>query len=106
MATSLTSIKLPSELVDAARSDAALFSRSISGQVQHWAKIGRAIEATLGFTVDRVRATLAGRFDASLLTDDEAELFDDLFGASLDIPATAEARAFKAGFAGQPNTDL
>lgn len=59
-----------------------------------------------GFTLDRVRGALAGRFDASLLTDDEAVLFDDLFGASLDIPATAEARAFQAGFAGQPNTDL
>lgn len=59
----------------------------------------------VGFTIHRVRAALAGRFDASLLTDNEAVLFDDLFGASLDAPATAEARAFKAGFAGQPNTD-
>ncbi len=105
MGTSLTSIKLPTELVDAARSDAALFSRSIGGQVEHWANIGRAIESAQGFTLDRVRGALAGRFDASLLTDDEAVLFDDLFGASLDIPATAEARAFRASFAGQPNTD-
>ena len=52
----------------------------------------------VGFTIHRVWAALAGRFD-------ETVLFDDLFGASLDIPATAEARAFKAGFAGQPNTD-
>lgn len=59
----------------------------------------------VGFTMHRVRAALAGCFDASLLTADEAVLLDDLFGASLDIPATAEARAFKAGFAGQPNTD-
>jgi hypothetical protein len=59
-----------------------------------------------GFTLHHVRAALAGRFDAALLTDDEAVLFDDLFGASLDMPVTAEARAFKAGFAGQPNTDL
>ncbi len=59
----------------------------------------------VGFTIHHVWAALAGRFDASLLTADETVLFDDLFGASLDIPATAEARAFKAGFAGQPNTD-
>lgn len=60
----------------------------------------------VGFTIHRVRAALAGRFDASLLIADEAVLFDDLFGASLDIPATAEAWAFRASFAGRPNTDL
>jgi len=59
-----------------------------------------------GFTLHRVWAALEGRFDASLLTADEAVLFDDLFGASLDIPATAEALAFRASFTGQPNTDL
>lgn len=59
----------------------------------------------VGFTIHRVRAALAGRFDASLLTADEAVLFDDLFGASLDIPATAKARAFQARFDGQSNTD-
>lgn len=59
----------------------------------------------VGFTIHRVHAALEGRFDASLLTDDEAVLFDDLFGASLDTSATAKARAFGVGFAGQPNTD-
>lgn len=105
MTTSLTSIKLPTELVEAARADAALFSRSVGGQVEHWANIGRAIESAPGFTLDRVRGALAGRFDASLLTDEEAMMFDEMFGASLDIPVTAEARAFWEGFAGQPNTD-
>lgn len=59
-----------------------------------------------GFTLHRVQAALAGCFDASLLTDDEAMLFDDLFGASLDVPATAYACAFQDSFIDQPNTDL
>lgn len=59
----------------------------------------------VGFTLDRVQAALAGRFDASLLTADEAMLFDDLFGESLDVPATAEAREFCANFARRSRSD-
>jgi len=105
MATSLTSIKLPAALVDAAREDAVIFSRSIGGQVEHWANLGRAIEATPGFTLDRVRAALGGHYDAAALSADEALLFDDLLGAAMDGTHTPQARAFWASFEGQPNTD-
>ncbi|MEO7128699.1 MAG: hypothetical protein ABI040_07530 [Rhodoferax sp.] len=106
MSASLTSIKLPSDLVNAARVDAATFSRSIGGQVEHWANIGRAIEATPGFTTDRIRAALNGRLDAADLSGDEMMMFDDLLGAAMDGRHTPQARAFWAGFEGQPNTDL
>lgn len=103
---SLASIKLSAELVDAARIDSALFNRSIGGQVEHWAAIGRAIEGTPGFPVDRIRAALEGRYDAKALSGDEAEIFDDLLGAAMDGTHTAEAKAFWASFDGKPNTDL
>jgi hypothetical protein len=106
MATALASIKLPTDLVDAARSDASVFSRSISGQVEHWARLGRAIEASPVFPLDRVRAALNGEFNADALTDAEWELFDALIGDAMDGKHTAEARAFWAKFEGQPNTDL
>ena len=105
MASTLTSIKLPAELVDAARTDAAMFSRSIGGQVEYWANIGRAMESTPGYTLDRVRAALNGTYDAAALSGDEAELFEDLLWDAMDGTHTAEARTFWAGFEGQPNTD-
>ena len=78
MAANLASIKLPADLVDQARRDAAVFSRSISGQVEHWARLGQAIEAAPGFTVDRVQAALEGRFNPGDLTEDEWRIYDDM----------------------------
>ena len=40
-------IKLSGELVEEARSSAKLFNRSMTGQIEHWAAIGRAIESQL-----------------------------------------------------------
>lgn len=41
-------VKLSDELVDSARAEAASTDRSITGQIEHWAKIGRSVEAVLG----------------------------------------------------------
>jgi hypothetical protein len=40
-------VKLSGELVDDARASAARFHRSLTGQIEHWAAIGRAVEAQL-----------------------------------------------------------
>ena len=40
-------VKLSGELVEEARSSAKLFNRSLTGQIEHWAAIGRAIESQL-----------------------------------------------------------
>ena len=40
-------VKLSGELVEEARSSANLFHRSLTGQIEHWATIGRAVEAQL-----------------------------------------------------------
>ena len=53
----------------------------------------------------RVRAALAGNYDAGLLSADKAELFDDLLGAAMDGANTAAAREFWARFQGERNTD-
>ena len=60
--SALASIKLPVDLIEAARQDAGVFSRSIGGQVEHWARIGQALESVPGYSVDRIRAALEGRF--------------------------------------------
>jgi len=41
-------IKIGEDLALAARTEAAVFERSIASQVEHWAQIGRAVEQILG----------------------------------------------------------
>ena len=41
-------IKISEILALAARTEAAVFERSIASQVEHWAQIGRAVEQVLG----------------------------------------------------------
>jgi hypothetical protein len=94
MGANLASIKLTAELVDQARRDAAVFSRSISGQVEHWARIGQAIEAAPGFTLDRVHAALEGRMSAADLTEDEWRIFDDLQWEASAEPTEAAKKFF------------
>ena len=96
MAANLASIKLSADLVDQARRDAAVFSRSISGQVEHWARLGQALEAAPGFSIERVQAALEGRLDAADLTEDEWRLFDDLHFEALAVPTEAERQAYAA----------
>ncbi len=40
-------VKLSDELVKSAREEAANTDRSITGQIEHWAKIGRSVEIVL-----------------------------------------------------------
>lgn len=40
-------VKLSDELVTEARATAAVAERSIAGQIEHWAKLGRAVEFLL-----------------------------------------------------------
>lgn len=40
-------VKLSDELVELAREEAATTDRSITGQIEHWAKIGRSVETVL-----------------------------------------------------------
>lgn len=54
-------VKLSGELVEEARSSANLFRRSLTGQIEHWAAIGRAVEAQLpGDTLARLLERVGG----------------------------------------------
>ncbi len=46
------SVKLSDETVESARQQAALFQRTLGGQVDYWAKIGRLAELYPGLTFD------------------------------------------------------
>lgn len=63
MSANTCSVRLSAELLKDARRDAEVFHRTISGQVEHWAELGRALEAANGDGTDRVRTTLKRAVD-------------------------------------------
>lgn len=98
MSAAHQTLKLSTPFVEDARREAAVFSRSIGGQVEHWARLGRALEAAPGFTMDRVKAALAGQFDPGELSADEWKLYDDLVMDDMaELAPTAASKAFYAG---------
>ena len=54
-----SAVKLSDELVQAARGECRIWSRSMTQQIEHWARIGRAIERSGAVSRERVRAALA-----------------------------------------------
>jgi len=42
-----TSLKLSDDLVNEARDEAAAADRSLTSQIEHWARLGRVVESTL-----------------------------------------------------------
>lgn len=98
-------VRLPERLITAAEQEAATMNRSLAGQVEYWASIGRAFERTPGFTFERIRAALNGDIEAASLNADERDYFNDMVGSVIDQP-TAKGAAFWAGFDRSTNTDL
>lgn len=63
-------VKLSGELVEEARTSATLFHRSLTGQIEHWATIGRAIESQLpGDALSRLLARMGGTMKISRVAD-------------------------------------
>jgi len=57
------SVKLPAALVDQAREAAQPMRRSVAGQVEYWATLGRIVEHS-GLTAQEAQTAIAG-FDAA-----------------------------------------
>lgn len=55
-------VKLSDELVREARNEARIVNRSITGQIEHWAKLGKAVEVML--KMSDIRALKHGLFTA------------------------------------------
>lgn len=90
--TNFASVKLTRNFVGEARREAQTLQRSLGGQIEHWAKLGRAIENSEGFSIGRVREALEGKLKLEALSDQEqeavfaglADRFDDSTSESRD----------------------
>lgn len=61
--TGFSSVKLPAALVDQAREAAQPMRRSVAGQVEYWATLGRIVEHS-GLTAQEAQTAIAG-FEAA-----------------------------------------
>jgi hypothetical protein len=57
--TGFASVKLPTALVDQAREAAQPMRRSVAGQVEYWATLGRIVEHS-GLTAQEAQTAIAG----------------------------------------------
>jgi hypothetical protein len=62
--SSAVAIKVSAELADSARKEAGHADRSLTGQIEHWAKLGRAAEAVLPSQVAAALKRCAGDLQA------------------------------------------
>jgi hypothetical protein len=75
-------VKLPDALIDEARDAARREHRSLAGQIEHWAELGRALEADLRggelrAALDRADRPAAGAGEGARLADAFATALSD-----------------------------
>ena len=86
--------RFAADLVDAAAVEGARQSRSAKQQLDHWARVGRAVTNSESASWRRVEATLAGRLPISALSAEEGVAFDAEVAARIEESlATADYRA-------------
>lgn len=81
-------------LVDDARAMAELQSRSLAGQITHWARIGRAIERSGRFDHVRLSRVLAGEVETTALTGEEKAVWSERFLVKMSESGPAEDAFF------------
>lgn len=84
MTTADKATRFSSELFDDAAAAGARAQRSARQQLEHWARVGRAVSEQTSVARRRVEAALGGSFPSDLLTPDEAVVFDAELAASIE----------------------
>lgn len=82
------SVKLPSGLVTQAREAAAPMRRSVAGQIEYWATLGRIAEAS-GLTVSEAREAIA-LYDVRHSAVPSADPLDHIEASFLSAEATGK----------------
>jgi ParD-like antitoxin of type II bacterial toxin-antitoxin system len=78
--------RVPSDLFDSAVVEGARENRSAKQQLEHWARVGRAVCARQTASRRRVEAALSGALPVERLSDEEGAVFDS------EVESRLEAR--------------
>jgi hypothetical protein len=76
--------RVASDLMDSAASEGARQSRSAKQQLDHWARVGRAVSSQHTASRRRVEAALAGQLSTSELTVEEGVVFNAEVSAAIE----------------------
>lgn len=100
-----SAVKISPELAEAARQESAISARSMTQQIEYWARIGRALERSPSVSMSRVRAALKASLDYDALNADEravvlgrveGHVFDPQGDSSLHREFREAARSYSA----------
>ena len=86
------SVKLPASLVNHAREAAQTMRRSVAGQIEYWATLGRALEHA-GLTTGDSRALIARQERAQYELSEPSKLSPELEALHGDVLAVAKSGA-------------
>lgn len=92
-------IRVAADLVDSAAAEGVRQSRSAKQQLDHWARVGRAVSSQHSASRRRVEAALAGSLDVAYLTVEEGVVFNSEVAAAVDgsLARTHFGRLLAAG---------
>ncbi len=76
--------RVAADLMESASIEGARQSRSAKQQLDHWARVGRAVSSHQTASRRRVEAALAGDTDVSDLTDEEGTVFNAEISAAIE----------------------
>lgn len=85
--------RVAADLMDAAAVEGERQSRSANQQLEHWARVGRAVSAPTSAARRRVECALAGELNERDLNAQERVVFN----AELDASISEEARTIRFG---------
>lgn len=80
--------------IDDARAVSGIQSRSLAGQIMHWARIGRAIERSGSFDHTKISRVLAGELETTVLTAEEKAVWSERFLENMSGPGPDEEAFF------------
>ncbi|HSV51918.1 MAG TPA: hypothetical protein VLJ57_07370 [Burkholderiaceae bacterium] len=83
-------VKISDTEMKAVREAAAINSRSIAGQAEHWIRLGRAVERNPEFGYVKVERALKGLESVDDLSDNEQEMFLDGLSSRMKTPGPDE----------------
>ena len=84
--TGFSSVKLPAALVSQAREAAQPLRRSVAGQIEYWATLGRVLEYT-GLTVHEAQTAIEG-YEAAARKAQQNRTVTDLTSRLLAVEAS------------------
>ncbi len=76
--------RVAADLMDSAASEGARQSRSAKQQLDHWARVGRAVSSQHTASRRRVEAALAGHLGSGQLTVEEGVVFNAEIAAAVE----------------------